>query len=181
MLKSIKEDLYRFTGNYSSRKILKNYLAFPGFRYMVWIRLGKHYKNNKIAFLIIRFVHRRLSYKFGMQIPLSTNIGRGLHMSHYGGIVINIHTVIGDNVNISQGVTIGQANRGTKRGVPIIGNEVYIGPGAKIFGKIIIGDNVAIGANAVVITDIPANSVVVGVPARIISNKGSEGYVYRKV
>ena len=181
MLKSIKEDLYRWVGDDTSKSFFKCYIAFPGFRYMVWFRLGKHYKDNKIAFFIIRLVHRRLSYKFGIQIPLPTNIGRGLLMTHYGTIVINIHAVIGDNVNISHGVTIGQSNRGDKRGVPVIGNEVYIGPGAKVFGKITIGNNVAIGANAVVTKDLPSNSIAVGVPARIIPNKGSEGYIYRKV
>ena len=89
--------------------------------------------------------------------------------------------MIGDNVNISQGVTIGQTNRGKRKGVPVIGNGVYIGPGAKVIGKVTIGNNVAIGANAVVTEDVPDNACVAGVPAKIVSMNGAEGYVGRKV
>lgn len=81
---------------------------------------------------------------------------------------------IGENCNIGQGVTIGIAGRGEKKGVPQIGNKVYIAPGAKIIGKIIIGNNVMIGANSVVTKDVPDNAVVAGVPAKIISYKGWE-------
>ena len=84
---------------------------------------------------------------------------------------------IGKNCNISQGVTIGQSNRGKRAGVPVIGDSVFIGPGAKIFGAITIGNNVAIGANAVVTSDVPDNAVVAGIPARILSLLGSAGYV----
>ena len=181
MLHSIKEDLFRHVGDYSFKKFLRGYFLIPGFRYMVWIRLSKYYKNNKIAFFFIKLVLRKLSYKFGIQIPSATQIGRGFYIGHFNEIIVNGSAIIGDNVNISQGVTIGQVNRGLKKGAPIIGNEVYIGPGAKIIGKIVIGNNVAIGANAVVTSDIPENSVAAGVPARVISDKGSEGYVNRKV
>lgn len=118
---------------------------------------------------------------YGIQIPYKTKIGKGFYIGHFGTIIVNGNAVIGDNVNISQGVTIGQANRGKRKGVPIIGNEVYIGPGAKIVGKVVIGNNVAIGANAVVTNDIPDNACVVGVPARIINMQGAEGYVNNKV
>lgn len=94
-----------------------------------------------------------------------------------GGIVVNPLVKIGKNCNLSQGVTIGQLNRGIKKGVPVIGNNVYIGPGAKVIGNIKIGDNVAIGANSVVVDDVPNNSVVIGVPAKIVSQKGSTGYI----
>jgi serine O-acetyltransferase len=95
--------------------------------------------------------------------------------------VVSDQAVIGSNVNISQGITIGRTNRGEKQGVPTIGDEVYIGPGAKIIGKINIGNNITIGANAVVTSDIPNNACVAGIPAKIISYAGSEGYVNRKV
>ena len=118
---------------------------------------------------------------YGIQIPSATRIGKGFYIGHYGTIIVNAKAIIGDNVNISQGVTIGQANRGQHKGVPVIGNEVYIGPGAKIVGKVVIGNNVAIGANAVVTNDVPDNACVAGVPARIINMKGAEGYVINKV
>lgn len=95
--------------------------------------------------------------------------------------MINEAAIIGDNVNISHGVTIGQANRGKRIGAAIIGNQVYIGPGAKIIGKVVIGNNVAIGANAVVTHDIPNDACVGGIPAKIISMNGAENYINRTV
>ena len=118
---------------------------------------------------------------YGIQIPWGTHIGKGFYIGHFGTIVVNGGAVIGDNVNISQGVTIGQTNRGKRKGVPVIGNGVYIGPGAKVIGKVTIGNNVAIGANAVVTEDVPDNACVAGVPAKIVSMNGAEGYVGRKV
>ena len=94
-------------------------------------------------------------------------------------IVVHERSAIGKNCNISHGVTIGIMNRGSKAGVPIIGDNVYIGPGAKIMGNIKVGDNAAIGANAVVTKNVPDNAVVVGVPAKVISYDGSEGYINR--
>ena len=123
------------------------------------------------------FTHYK--YKFGCSIPHSTSIGRGLYIGHIRDIVINEGAVIGDNCNISQGVTIGQANRGRRKGTPVIGSNVYIGPGAKIVGAVQIGDHVAIGANCVVTDDVPDYAVVIGVPGRVISFEGSAGYVNR--
>jgi serine O-acetyltransferase len=116
-------------------------------------------------------------YKFGCLIPHTTSIGRGLYLGHVREIVINDQAVIGDNCNISQGVTIGQANRGPRRGTPVIGCNVYIGPGAKIVGAVRVGDDVAIGANCVVTDDVPDHAVVVGIPGRVISFAGAAGYV----
>jgi serine O-acetyltransferase len=84
---------------------------------------------------------------------------------------------MGECCNLSQGVTIGQAGRGHERHVPIIGDRVYIGPGAKLFGRITIGNDVAIGANAVVTKDIPDNAVSVGVPARVINFNSSREFI----
>ena len=118
---------------------------------------------------------------YGIQIPWNTRIGKGFYIGHFGTIVINGATIIGDNVNISHGVTIGQSNRGSKKGTAIIGNEFYIVPGAKIIGHVVIVNNVAIGANAVVTKDVPDNACVVGVPARVISMEGATSYINRKV
>jgi serine O-acetyltransferase len=91
--------------------------------------------------------------------------------------VVNLRSTIGRNCNISQGVTIGRINRGKRSGTPIIGDNVYIGPGAKILGGITVGNGAAIGANCVVTRDVPENGVVVGIPGEVISHTGSEGYV----
>ena len=104
---------------------------------------------------------------FNSAVDPSTDIGKGTFFA-YGGIAVVIHknTKIGNNVVISQCVTIG--GRSKSLNVPIIGNNVYIAPGAKILGDIAVGDNSVIGANAVVIKDVPSNSVVAGVPAKVI-------------
>jgi len=107
----------------------------------------------------------------GIDLPCEATVGKRLLIEHFGGIVISGDTVLGDDVVIRNGVTIGLKRTG-ERGAPVIGNRVDIGAGAKILGAITIGDDVAIGANAVVITDVPAHSLAVGVPARIIARRG---------
>lgn len=109
--------------------------------------------------------------KYGYEIHFQTEIGKGLYINHLGGIVINPKTKIGNNVNITKGVTIGQENRGTRKGTPIIGNTVWIGSNATIVGKIVIEDNILIAPNSYVNFNVPENSIVVGNPAKIISNK----------
>lgn len=155
----------------------------PGLRFSFWMRLCGVLRGRKTwlplyAVSLWRFNHYK--YKYGISIPFITNIGKGFYIGHFGCVVVNPETVIGSNVNISQGVTIGAANRGDNAGVATIGDGVYIAPGVKIIGAIHIGNNVAIGANAVVTHDVPDNAVVAGVPARIISMNGAEGYVNRK-
>lgn len=108
--KAIKEDLYRHIGKYSFILFLRSYFLIPGFRYMVWLRIGN--KNPKNLF--VKLIHRRLTYKFGIQIPIGTNIGKGFYIGHFNEIIINKNVIIGDNVNISQGVTIGQVNIGER-------------------------------------------------------------------
>jgi len=128
---------------------------------------------------IVRLLYGHYTFKYGISISPTTPIGSGLYIAHFGGIVVNTDASIGKNCNLSHGITIAQTNRGKRKGVPVIGDNVYIGPGAKIIGRITVGNNVAIGANCVVTRDVPDNAVVVGIPARIISYAGSEGYVNR--
>lgn len=180
MCKDIKNlllaDLYRYYGKVSIKIFLKCYFLIPGFNYMVWFRVGEKFKNP-----IIKYMLFRKSIKFGIQIPLGTKIGAGFYIGHFGNIVINGRTIIGKNCNISQGVTIGQSSRGKNKGYPTIGDNCYIGPGAKIIGNIKVGNNIAIGANAVVTKDVEDNAVVIGVPAKTISYDGSEGYIVHKI
>lgn len=104
---------------------------------------------------------------YSADIPYRMLAGENLHLGHGGlGIVIHPRCVIGNNVTIAQHVTIG-GNKGSA-GVPKIGNNVYIGPGAKVLGEIIIGDNTIVGANAVVLKSVPDNIVVGGIPAKFL-------------
>jgi serine O-acetyltransferase len=174
-------DLYRYGGGTRKKAFIKNLILNPGFQYSYWMRLCKFLKERQPYFFPLyafsRLMLLRYVYKYGISIPYITQIDKGFYIGHFSGIVINAATTIGKNCNISQGVTIGQSNRGDKKGTATIGDNVYIGPGAKIFGSVRIGNNVAIGANCVVTKDIPDNAVVVGIPGKIISYKGSYGYV----
>jgi serine O-acetyltransferase len=111
---------------------------------------------------------------WGIEISRRAKIGPGLCVGHFGGITVSPHAVIGANCSLSQSVTIGVSGEGEQRGAPVIGDDVYIGPGARLFGAIRIGHNVKIGANAVVHRDIPDNAVVALDPGfRIISYRGN--------
>ncbi len=106
----------------------------------------------------------------GIELPCETRVGHRLRIEHFGGIIISGDVVFGDDVILRQGVTIGLKHTG-QRAAPRIGNRVDIGAGAKILGDITIGDDAVIGANAVVLRDVPPGAVAVGIPARILSKK----------
>lgn len=111
---------------------------------------------------------------WGIELPRSAAIGAGLYIGHFGGITISPGAVIGCRCNLSNNITIGLSGQGERSGVPTIGNDVYIAPGARLFGRIRIGDNVKIGANAVIHKDIPDNAIVVLDPGfRIVSLAGN--------
>ncbi len=105
-------------------------------------------------------LYHRIRTKWGIELPRRTCVGPGLYIGHFGGIIVNEDTILGANCILSHGVTIGVGGHGSRRGCPTVGDNVYIGPGAKLFGKIRIGNNVSIGANAVVYRDVPDNAVV---------------------
>jgi len=114
---------------------------------------------------------------FNSSVPPSSQIGRGTKFAYSGiGVVIHSRAKIGNNCMIGQGITIG--GRSKKFEVPVIGNNCYLGAGCRILGDIVIGDNVIIGPNAVVLENIPSNSIAVGIPAKVIkSNINPEDYV----
>jgi serine O-acetyltransferase len=113
----------------------------------------------------------------GISIPCQATIGPGLYIGHFGNIIVSEDAVIGHTCNISQGVTIGVSGRGQRRGMPRIGNRVYIAANAVIVGKIIVGDDAVIAANSLVTTDVAAHTIVMGVPAQPKSTHGSEAYL----
>ncbi|ARV13816.1 serine O-acetyltransferase [Polaribacter sp. SA4-12] len=113
----------------------------------------------------------------GISIPYSCSIGHSFYIGHFGGIIINSNAIIGNNCNISQGVTIGVSGRGNKRGVPVLDDNIYIGANSVLAGNIKIGSNCVIAANSLIIDNIEKNSTVIGVPAKIINNLGSKGYI----
>jgi serine O-acetyltransferase len=176
-------DLYRY-GPTGPRAAARALLNEPGYRYSFVLRLVAYARSqpdpwHRVLAFAARLWLRRLRFRFGVDLPASTQVGSGLYMNHPSGIVVHSEAVIGRNCNLSQDVTLGEANRGRNAGFPTVGDGVYIGPGAKIVGAVHLGDDVAVGANCVVTRDVPAGSVVAGVPGRVISNEGARGYVNR--
>lgn len=171
---------YELTKGNVIKRIIACYRS-PGLHAVAVYRFG-HWVKKQNLFLRIFFeplymiLFHRIRSKWGIEISRATQIGSGLYIGHPGGITISGLAKIGNNVSISQLVTIGISGKGKNRGVPVIGNNVYIAPGAKIFGKIQVGSNVKIGANAVVHKDIPDDVVVVLDPGfRIISYRDKCG------
>lgn len=125
---------------------------------------------------------RVFSFCYYCEIPSTTRIGPGLYIGHPYNITLNPKTVIGRNCNIHKGLTIGGENRGTRKGVPIIGNEVWIGINVTIVGKVIIGDDVLIAPNSYVNCNVPSHSIVFGNPCVIKHREyATEGYITNKV
>lgn len=178
----IKSDLYRY-GEIRISHFLRNLLFTPGFKYSFWMRLCAYFKQHRLykytLFCFSRYLLYRYTFKLGIAIPYTTQIGSGFYIGHFGGIIVSPDAIIGKNCNISQGVTLGRANRGKRKGSPVLGDNIYIGAGAKIIGGVKVGNNVAVGANCVLVDDVPDNAVVVGIPGKVISFDGSEGYVNR--
>ena len=121
---------------------------------------GNFYKARKIS--------QKIARKTGIEIHPGAQIGKGLFIDHGHGVVIGETTIIGDNVTIYQGVTLGGTGNETGKRHPTIEDNVLISAGAKVLGSITIGKNSKIGAGSVVVSDVPPNSTVVGVPGRVI-------------
>jgi serine O-acetyltransferase len=177
----ILADLYRLYGKANLKLLLFNVLFGEAFKYIFWLRTCRYARNNPLLkynlYPLTLLMLHHYKYKFGIAISIKNEIGPGLYIGHFGGIIVYPLCKIGKNCNLSQGVTLGKTNRGKSKGYPTIGDNVYIGPGAKVIGAVKVGNNVAIGANCVVTKDVPDNAVVVGIPGGVISYDSSEGYV----
>ena len=162
-------DCYRYYGSTDIRTRIRTHLTQAAYRYTKLYRKTGWYKKRSanIRYAFFQYLLLRASCKYGYQINADVDIGEGLYLGHRGTIIINQETKIGKNVNIQSGVTIGQENRGKRKGAPTIGNSVWIGANAVIVGKISIGDDVLIAPNAYVNFDVPSHSIVIGNPAQI--------------
>lgn len=179
MNKIIYDDLYRYEGNRKFLVLLRYFFFTPSFRYVFLFRKTQS-ASNVIVRLFWKILLRQCMLRTGIQIPEQTKIDRGFRIVHFGHIVINPATIIGKNFNISHGVTIGSAE-GKIKGTPIIGNNVSIQTNAVIVGGVKIGNDVLIAPNSFVNFDVPDGAIVLGNPGKIIlQNKASEKYiVYR--
>ena len=180
MSKDFKKDIFRYYGK--EKETLKEKLLRPnGLKYMKYFRKCSN-SHNKILKTIYKIKLKLLSKKTFIQIYDCTNIGDGFYIGHNGMIIINPKCIIGKNVNVAAGVTIGQESRGKRKGCPIIGNSVWIGTNSVIVGNIKIGNDVLIAPLTFVNFDVPSHSIVIGNPARIIQKKNAtEGYIINKI
>jgi serine O-acetyltransferase len=159
-------DLARFQAEAPSLRTLVRGLLSQGFQALLIYRIFRWFYERRVPTQPIRFIAERfIEITSGISIPIQASIGKGLRIHHFGGIIFHPETIIGEGCTIYHGVTLGDL--GGWGGAPRIGNHVIIGAGAKLLGHIEIGDYCRIGANAVVLTSVPAGSVAVGVPAVI--------------
>ncbi len=151
----------------------------PGVHTVIVFRYGQWARQRLLVFRIALdpvyfLLNLLIKILWGIELPRGARVGPGLYIGHFGGITISPAAIIGLNCSVSQGTTIGISGTGDRQGVPTIGDDVFIAPGARLFGKINVGNNVKIGANAVIYRDIPDNAVVVLDPGfKIISYKGN--------
>lgn len=142
-------------------------LLYPSFKVMIYYHIS-HKLYLKGHFFLARYLCERAKRKTGIEIHPGATIGDDFFIDHGSGVVIGETTIIGNNVTIYHGVTLGGTSLDKVKRHPTVMDNVMIGSGAKILGNITIGSNTKIGANAVVTTDIPDDSVVVGVPGKCI-------------
>jgi serine O-acetyltransferase len=181
---TVRADLYRYDGRKGLRAFLITYLRQPGFRFTYYLRKVAFYSRRKRTWGIFGYIYNRIllnhyRFKYGIDISPTTAIGRGLHIGHFGGIVISRYAILGSNIDISQGVTIGAESRGKRRGAPTLEDRVWVGAHAIIVGKITIGTEALIAPGAFVNFDVPANAIVLGNPGKVVSSAGSAGYINR--
>lgn len=166
MFENIREDFRAHDCCWSRQ----GFWALLAYRFGRW-RYGIRWRPLRLPFSFLYKLLKVLTEILtGIELPCETTLGRRFVIEHFGGIVISGDAVFGDDCIVRNGVTVGLRHTG-RRGSPIVGNRVDIGAGAKVLGQIHIGDDVFIGANAVVLTDVPAYSIAVGVPARILPRK----------
>lgn len=169
---------YEMSSGSTLRRVL-DCARSPGVHAVLVLRFGQWSQRRNLVlrllfdpiYVVANFLIQVL---WGIEIPRRARIGPGLYIGHYGGITVSSGAVIGRDCNLSQNITIGVSGGGSKRGAPTIGDNVYIAPGARLVGKICIGDNVKIGANAVIHKDLPDNAIAVMEPGfKIISYAGN--------
>jgi serine O-acetyltransferase len=168
MFKNIRDDFHAHDRDWAAQ----------GFWVMIVYRFGRWRYGvrpaiaRKVCSLIYKFLFKMVQIITGIELPCEVVVGRNFVIDHFGGIIVSGYASFGDNCRIRNGVVVGLRHVNEPK-APTIGNNVDIGAGAKLLGPIVIGDNVLVGANAVVLCDVPCDSIAVGVPA-IIKPRCSE-------
>lgn len=169
LIASIRNDIRTvFEHDPAAISTIEILLAYPGFHARQFHRLAHTLFRWHIP-VLPRLVSHLSRFLTGIEIHPGAEIGEGLFIDHGMGVVIGETSEIGDNVTIYQGVTLGGTSHKRAKRHPTLGNNVVVGVGAKLIGDITIGDNSKVGAGSVVVTSVPANATVVGVPGRVVS------------
>lgn len=155
----------------AARTKAEAFFLYPGVRAVFWHRVAHFFYRHNLKFLA-RWISQTTRFWTGIEIHPGAKIGKGLFIDHGMGVVIGETAEIGDNCTIYQGVTLGGTGIEKGKRHPTLGNNVMVGCGAKILGPFTVGDNSKIAAGAVVLSEVPANSTCVGVPARIVKLEG---------
>ena len=174
-LKNFKEFLYIYKKkDPASRSYLEILTCYPGLHATFFYKISNFFWKLNLK-LIARMISHISRFLTGIEIHPAVKIGKNIFIDHGMGVVIGETTIIGDNVSIYQGVTLGGTKWEKKKRHPTINDNVIIGAGAKVLGPISVGKNSKIGANSVVTRNVPSNSTVIGIPARVIDNPAGDG------
>lgn len=166
-LTDLKHDIYSVYKRFDEKTVINAIKSNLEFRILFYFRASKYFGRSNFLGSFIYKYYIKLSSKYCITLYPETTIGLGFRFGHIGNIIIHSKSIIGNNVTVSQGVTIGKIHTGKKTGTPVLGDRIYVGPNAVVVGNIKIGNDVIIGGNSFVNFDVPDNSVVVGNPGVI--------------
>jgi serine O-acetyltransferase len=180
--RTLRADLYRYGAGADKSALVRTLLREPGFRFTWYLRKVAFYSTRKrsvylFAYLYNRFMLNHYKFRYGFDISPRTAIGPGFYLGHFGGIVISPFAVLGANVNVAKGATIGATSRGSRKGAPTLEDRVWVGANATIVGRITVGHDALIAPGAYVNFDVPSRAVVLGNPGKVVAQTGSEGYI----
>lgn len=157
----------------AARSIIEILVLYPGLHAVIAYRIANFLWKSKVPF-VPRLISQMSRIFTGIEIHPGATIGSGLFIDHGTGVVIGETSIIGNNVTLFQGCTLGGTGKETGKRHPTLGDNIVVGAGAKILGNIEVGSNSYVGANAVVLKSVPPNSTVVGVPGRITRQEGQK-------
>lgn len=172
-IKHIKEEFQVIQERDPAIKTPMEVLLYPSFQVMIQYRRA-HKLYTKGHYFLARWISQRAARKTGIEIHPGAQIGKGLFIDHGTGVIIGETTVIGNNVTLYQGVTLGGTGKETGKRHPTLKDNVMVSAGAKILGSFTIGENSKIGAGSVVLEEVPPNCTVVGVPGRIVRRENKK-------
>lgn len=166
-IKFVKEEIEIIKERDPAIKSTMEVFLYPSFKAIIGYRIA-HKLFVKKHYFLARWISQRTVRKTGIEIHPGATIGKGLFIDHGNGVIIGETAIIGDNVTLYQGVTLGGTGKEKGKRHPTIGDNVMVSAGAKVLGSFTVGENSKIGAGSVVLSEVPPNSTVVGVPGRVV-------------